>query len=84
MSDLTKTDSLSVPRPNIRLKAIFDFGLFAVFFIFYMSAAIIQTPLGKNIAVVPVLGMPFGLLMSIAIFPVSWIIITIWFLKRGK
>ena len=81
MSDLSKPDSQSVPRSNIRKKAIIDFGLFAVFFVFYMAAAIIQTPLGKNIAVIPVMGIPFGLLMSIAVFPISWIIITIWYLK---
>jgi hypothetical protein len=27
------------------------------------------------------LGMPFGLLISLAIFPISWIIIIIWFWK---
>jgi uncharacterized membrane protein (DUF485 family) len=81
MSDLSKPGDQSVSQSNIRKKAVIDFGLFAVFFVFYMTAAIIQTPLGKNIAVVPVMGIPFGLLMSIAIFPVSWIIITIWYLK---
>lgn len=65
----------------MRRKVIVNFGLFTVFFLFYMGAAIIQTPLCKDIAVQQVMGMPFGLLISLAIFPVSWIIIIIWFWK---
>ena len=66
---------------SMRRKIIIDFGLFAIFFLFYMGAAIIQTPVGSGIATKVVMGMPFGLLMSLAIFPVSWILIIIWFWK---
>jgi hypothetical protein len=65
----------------MRRKAVFNFGLFTLFFVFYMSAALLQTPLGKGIATYPVFQMPFGLLMSLAIFPVSWLIIILWFWK---
>jgi uncharacterized membrane protein (DUF485 family) len=74
-------DSQALSSRRMRKKVIFDFGLFAVFFLFYMGAAVLQTPLGKDVATKVVLGMPFGLLMSLAIFPVSWIIIAIWFWK---
>jgi hypothetical protein len=83
---MTKTGfsgSQTPPNTNILRKGLFDFGLFAVFFIFYMGSALLQTPLGKHFATQQILGMPFGLLMSLLIFPVSWIIIFIWFWK-GK
>ena len=73
----------AVPAQNMRRKALVDFGLFAIFFCFYLGAAIIQTPSFKTIATMQVLHMPFGLLMSLLIFPVSWILIIIWFWK-GK
>jgi hypothetical protein len=66
---------------TIGQKAALNFGLFFVFLVFYLGAALVQTPLLKNVAVIPVAGMPLGLLMSLLIFPVSWIIILIWFLK---
>ncbi|MBF0360392.1 MAG: hypothetical protein HQK49_05235 [Oligoflexia bacterium] len=69
----------SPPIAAYRSKVIFNFGLFAIFFIFYMGAAIIQTPSFREIASLPTLGMPLGLLLSMLIFPVSWIIIIIWF-----
>lgn len=81
MSDPVSPDAQASPQVNMRRKAILDFGLFGLFFLFYMGAALVQTPLGENVATRPVLGMPFGLLMSLAIFPVSWLIIIIWFRK---
>jgi uncharacterized membrane protein (DUF485 family) len=73
----------SVPQApaTMRRKVLVNFGLFAVFFLFYLGAAVIQTPACASIAAVPVMGMPLGLLLSLAIFPVSWIIMVIWFLK---
>jgi hypothetical protein len=35
----------------------------------------------KSIASHPVFGMPFGLLVSLMIFPVSWLLIVIWYKK---
>lgn len=81
MSDPVSPEAAALLGRTIRRKAFFDFGLFGLFFLFYMGAALVQTPLGKNIATLPLFGMPFGLLMSLAIFPVSWIIIIIWFWK---
>ena len=67
------------PLVGFRRKVLFNFGLFAIFFGFYMLAAVIQTPSFREIASLPALGMPLGLLLSILIFPVSWIIIIVWF-----
>ncbi|MBF0297465.1 MAG: hypothetical protein HQK51_02020 [Oligoflexia bacterium] len=71
----------NVPPPltAYRSKIIFNFGLFAIFFIFYMGAAVIQTPSFREIASLSTLGMPLGLLLSMLIFPISWIIIIVWF-----
>ena len=66
---------------TIRQKALLNFSLFFIFLAFYLGAALIQTPTFKEYAVIPVFGIPFGLLMSLMIFPVSWIIILIWFKK---
>lgn len=69
------------PLSNMRNKVIFNFGLFFVFFIFYIGAALIQTPGFEAIAMAPVAGMPLGLLLSLAIFPLSWALMFIWFKK---
>ncbi|HLD48214.1 MAG TPA: hypothetical protein VJA64_10340 [Desulfobaccales bacterium] len=66
---------------TIRQKAILNFSLFAFFLVFYLGAAIVQTPALKSLAVIRVFGIPFGLLMSLLIFPVSWIVIIIWYKK---
>jgi hypothetical protein len=81
MSQPVSSEVKTAGPVNMRRKGAIDFGLFGIFFIFYMGAAVVQTPLGKNVAVLPVLGMPLGLLLSLAIFPVSWLVICIWFLK---
>jgi hypothetical protein len=81
MSNSVPPDTQVQPPTNMRRKAFVDFGLFAVFFLVYMGAAVVQTPVGKNVAEIPVFGMPFGLLISLAIFPVSWFLILIWFWK---
>lgn len=69
------------PISGFRAKVIFNFGLFFVFFIFYVGAAVIQTPTFKDIAMISVGGMPLGLLLSLAIFPLSWVLMIIWFKK---
>lgn len=71
----------ATPPPNIARKALVSFGIFFVFFAFYVGAAVLQTPAGAALAMTPVLGMPLGLAMSLAIFPVSWLLIAIWFRK---
>jgi hypothetical protein len=77
----TPTKAPGAAPTTIKQKAILNFGLFFVFFAFYIGAAVIQTPSFKDVASMTTLGMPFGLLMSLLIFPVSWVIIVIWFLK---
>ncbi len=69
------------PPSGMRRKVLVNFGLFALFFFFYLGAAVIQTPSFKSIASHPVFGMPFGLLVSLMIFPVSWLLIVIWYKK---
>jgi hypothetical protein len=63
----------------MRRKVLVNFGLFFLFFVFYLLAAVVQTPSFKEIAVVPALGMPLGMLLSLLIFPVSWLIMGVWF-----
>lgn len=70
-------------RAQLRHKARLYFTLFAIFFVFYVGTAILQTPECRATASLPVLGTPLGLLLSLAIFPVSWIIIAVFFVK-GK
>ncbi len=81
MSESSSPEAEASLGANMRRKAIVDFGLFGLFFAFYMAAALVQTPLGESLATRPVFGMPFGLLISLAVFPLSWIIIIIWFWK---
>lgn len=72
--------SNSPPSPSsMRRKVLINFGLFFVFFIFYLLAAVIQTPSFKDVAVQPALGMPLGLLLSLLVFPLSWLIMVVWF-----
>lgn len=73
--------AVPVPPATMRRKVLVNYGLFTLFFLFYLGAAVIQTPSCRDLAAVPVLGMPMGLFLSLAIFPVSWIIIVIWFIK---
>ena len=68
---------------TIRRKARLYFSLFAIFFVFYVGTAILQTPECRATASIEVMGAPLGLLLSLPIFPVSWIIIAIFFAK-GK
>ena len=62
-----------------RKKVLLNFGLFLLFFLFYLLAAVIQTPRFAVFAVQPVFGMPLGLLLSMLVFPLSWLIMGIWF-----
>jgi uncharacterized membrane protein (DUF485 family) len=67
------------PETAMRRKVVVNFGLFLLFFIFYLGAAVIQTPSFKDVAAIPASGMPLGMLLSLLIFPVSWVIMIIWF-----
>jgi hypothetical protein len=73
---------MSVPPsslPTMRRKVLVNFGLFLLFFIFYLLAAVVQTPSFKDVAAIQVSGMPLGMLLSLLIFPISWLIMAIWF-----
>lgn len=69
------------PPASMGHKVLVSYGLFTVFFLFYVGAALMQTPAGKEVGMMKVAGMPLGLLMSLAIFPVSWLLIVVWFWK---
>jgi hypothetical protein len=69
------------PPPAMGRKVLVSFGIFGIFFAFYVGAALLQTPVGAHLAMQPIAGMPLGLAMSLAIFPVSWLLIVLWFWK---
>ena len=77
--------SASVPngtadaQANYRRRMALGFGLFAIFFVFYLGTAVIQTPTFRSLAGIPVFGIPLGLFLSLCVFPVSWIRIVIYF-----
>lgn len=62
-----------------RRKAKLSFGLFLIFFIYYISCAVIQTPGFQEISSIPLWGMPLGFVLSMGVFPVSWGLLIIFF-----
>ncbi|HSA32911.1 MAG TPA: hypothetical protein P5077_04205 [bacterium] len=64
---------------NYRRKMILSFSIFFVFFVFYIGTAVIQTPQFRELASIPLLGMPLGLFLSLGVFPVSWLLIVLYF-----
>ena len=62
-------------------RMVLGFGLFFIFFVFYMGTAIINTPAFKDVAAVSVIGMPLGMALSLAVFPLSWIIMFVYIFK---
>ena len=68
-----------VSMASMRAKVLVNFGLFLLFFIFYLIAAVVQTPSFKEIAAIQAAGMPLGMLLSLLVFPLSWLIMIIWF-----
>lgn len=77
---LTSGEIMEANR-NYRRRLALCSSLFIVFFIFYIVSAVIQTPAFGAIAGLPILGLPLGLLLSLLIFPVSWAIIVIFFVR---
>ena len=81
MSDLhSSTEQQKLDPKNFRYKARLGFILFAIFFVYYIGCAIIQTPGFQHIASIPFIGMPLGFALSMGVFPVSWIILIIFFI----
>ena len=81
MSDQNVTiDHPKLDTKLFRRKAKLGFGLFAIFFIYYISCAILQTPDFNQIASIPLWGMPLGFVLSMGVFPVSWILLIIFFI----
>lgn len=67
------------PGTSMKKNAVVSFSVFLVFFVYYMGTAILQTPNFKHIASIPLFGIPSGLFLSLLIFPVSWLLIIIYF-----
>ncbi len=55
------------------------FSLFFIFLFFYLGVAIITTPNYKEIAGIDVGGLPLGFVLSLGIFPISWILMFLYF-----
>ena len=72
------TDS-AVNQKNYRRRMALGFGLFAIFFVVYLGTAVIQTPTFRAFAGIQVFGIPLGLFLSLCVFPVSWVLIAIYF-----
>ena len=82
MSDLhSSSDHQKLDSKSFRYKAKLGFGMFAIFFVYYIGCAIIQTPGFKHIASIPFAGMPLGFVLSMGVFPLSWILLVIFFIK---
>lgn len=81
MSDPQSDPGADQPRAQIGPSARLCFGLFGVFFFFYVGAAFIQSPFNAELAMQKVAGYPLGVLVSLAVFPVSWLLIAFWFWK---
>ncbi len=83
MTSMNPAPSESGPQDlgHMRSRGKISFIIFGLFFVFYIGAAVLQTPALKSWAAIPCLGMPLGLLISLAIFPVSWMLIVIYFVK---
>jgi hypothetical protein len=69
------------PKSAYKKRLCLSFTLFAVFFVFYMGTAIINTPSFSNVASIPFLGMPLGMTLSLAVFPVSWVLGLVFYFK---
>lgn len=67
-------------KHNYRYRLIIGSVLFFIFFIYYMGVAVINTPEFKDTAAIVVVGMPLGMFLTLLIFPVSWLLVTIYFL----
>lgn len=67
------------PTVLYKSRMIFSFTLFFIFFIFYIGVAILNTPVFKETAAIPCMGMPLGMFLSLSIFPASWFLIVIYF-----
>ncbi len=81
MNDLhSATDHQKLDPKIFRRKAVLGFGMFAIFFVYYIGCAIIQTPGFQHIASIPLAGIPLGFVLSMAIFPISWILLIIFFI----
>lgn len=82
MSDFhSKSAPPKLDPKSFRYKLKLGFGIFAIFFVYYIGCAIIQTPGFKHIASIPFYGMPLGFALSMGVFPVSWILLIIFFIK---
>lgn len=66
-------------HPRHRYRFLMGSSLFLIFFVFYTGVAVLVTPPFKAISGIPVAGLPLGLVLSLLIFPLSWVLAYIYF-----
>lgn len=76
----TTTNQLKLDPKLFRRKVKLGFGLFAIFFVYFITCAIIQTPGFQHIASIPFAGMPLGFVLSMGVFPISWGLLILFFI----
>ncbi|MEW5822256.1 MAG: hypothetical protein AB1782_18830 [Cyanobacteriota bacterium] len=80
--DETKLENepIKFDEKSFNYKRKLGFGIFGVFFTYYIACAIIQAPEFQSISSIPLFGMPLGFVLSMGIFPISWILLIIFFI----
>lgn len=73
-------DTPSNTHQNYRYRLVIGFTLFFLFFVYYMGVAILNTPEFRETAAILVAGIPLGMLLTLLVFPVSWLLVTIYFI----
>lgn len=79
-SQSASAHGLTLDPKVFRRKVRLGFGLFAIFFVYFVTCAVLQTPGFQHIASIPFAGMPLGFVLSMGVFPISWIILIIFFI----
>jgi len=80
MSDFNASPNYQkLDKKIFRKKVMLSFGLFFIFFVYYISCAVIQTPGFQEISSIPFWGMPLGFVLSMGVFPVSWGLLIVFF-----
>jgi TRAP-type C4-dicarboxylate transport system permease small subunit len=78
-------NEMKIPEKGTKSRYVYrmvlGFSLFLVFFIYYMWVAIINTPPYKEFASTIVAGIPLGMFLTLLIFPLSFVLVIIYYFK---
>lgn len=74
-----QTEPIKFDEKSFKYKRNLGFGIFGIFFTYYITSAIIQAPEFQSISSIPLFDMPLGFVLSMGVFPISWILLTIFF-----